>query len=173
MGVGRNLAYSKDLFFKMKGFSTHYHINSGDDDLFVNTAANNVNTNICVSINSITCSKPKLKFKDWRLQKARHITTSPLYNSNSKLKLAFGYFAQYFFYLSIIPLVFQLNTLIVFASVFILKSIIFMLILNKAAKKLNEKDLLVRGVFLELILLFIYPIFHLTKIIYKPAKWTN
>jgi glycosyltransferase involved in cell wall biosynthesis len=173
MGVGRNLAYSKELFFKMKGFSTHYHINSGDDDLFVNAASTKTNTNICTSSHSITYSKPKLKFKDWRLQKARHITTAPLYNSNSKLKLTYGYFAQYFFYLSLIPLFFQINTLLVFAAIFILKNIIFIVILNKAAKKLNEKDLLIRGVFLELILLFIYPIFHLTKLIYKPAKWTN
>lgn len=39
MGVGRNLAYKKPLFFKHKGFASHYHINSGDDDLFVNEAA--------------------------------------------------------------------------------------------------------------------------------------
>ena len=36
MGVGRNLAYKKSLFFKHKGFATHYHIESGDDDLFIN-----------------------------------------------------------------------------------------------------------------------------------------
>lgn len=30
MGVGRNLAYTKDLFFKQNGFKSHYHINSGD-----------------------------------------------------------------------------------------------------------------------------------------------
>ncbi|MBK7817364.1 MAG: glycosyltransferase [Sphingobacteriaceae bacterium] len=33
MGVGRNLGYKKDLFYRNKGFSSHYHINSGDDDL--------------------------------------------------------------------------------------------------------------------------------------------
>ena len=39
MGVGRNLAYSRDLFFKHKGFASHQHILSGDDDLFVNQVA--------------------------------------------------------------------------------------------------------------------------------------
>src|SRR5690606_17628256 len=39
MGVGRNLAYTKELFFKERAFSKHYHIVSGDDDLFVNGAA--------------------------------------------------------------------------------------------------------------------------------------
>jgi glycosyltransferase involved in cell wall biosynthesis len=46
MGVGRNLAYKKSLFFKGKGFASHMHILSGDDDLFVNQNANNFNTKI-------------------------------------------------------------------------------------------------------------------------------
>src|SRR5690606_18630652 len=36
MGVGRNLAYTKSLFFSGSGFTKHMHIRSGDDDLFVN-----------------------------------------------------------------------------------------------------------------------------------------
>src|SRR5690606_6056352 len=48
MGVGRNLAYTKELFFEEKGFSNHYHINSGDDDLFVNGAATENNTSVCI-----------------------------------------------------------------------------------------------------------------------------
>ena len=32
MGVGRNMAYKKDLFFRNKGFAAHMHIKSGDDD---------------------------------------------------------------------------------------------------------------------------------------------
>ncbi|MBT8394757.1 MAG: glycosyltransferase, partial [Bacteroidia bacterium] len=36
MGVGRNLAYRKDVFYKVNGFVDHMDINSGDDDLFIN-----------------------------------------------------------------------------------------------------------------------------------------
>ena len=36
MGVGRNLAYRKSLFFNNKGFASHYELESGDDDLFIN-----------------------------------------------------------------------------------------------------------------------------------------
>jgi len=36
MGVGRNLSYKRDLFFKHKGFSSINTIPSGDDDLFIN-----------------------------------------------------------------------------------------------------------------------------------------
>ncbi|MGZ4038382.1 MAG: glycosyltransferase, partial [Bacteroidia bacterium] len=71
MGVGRNLGYKKSLFFKHKGFSSHYHITSGDDDLFVNEAATPDNTNVCLSHDAITYSKAKTSFADWRRQKQR------------------------------------------------------------------------------------------------------
>ena len=35
MGVGRNLSYRKSTFMKNKGFTSHYNIPSGDDDLFI------------------------------------------------------------------------------------------------------------------------------------------
>ena len=33
MGVGRNLAYKKKSYELAKGFKSHYHLASGDDDL--------------------------------------------------------------------------------------------------------------------------------------------
>src|SRR5664280_2408902 len=36
MGVGRNLAYRRSVFFSNKGFGSHNHVVSGDDDLLVN-----------------------------------------------------------------------------------------------------------------------------------------
>lgn len=173
MGIGRNLAYTKDLFFKEKGFSKHYHINSGDDDLFVNQAASTTNLNVCVSKEAITYSKAKKTFKDWRIQKARHITTAPMYSPATKSKIGFSYFSQYFFYLSLVSLVCSFETLLLIPAFLILKMAIQLIILNKASKKLNEKDLLFRSVVYELILLFIYPIFHLTKVFYKPNKWSQ
>ncbi|MGB1309485.1 MAG: glycosyltransferase, partial [Oceanihabitans sp.] len=44
MGVGRNLAYTKDTFFNANGFQNHLHIQSGDDDLFINQVATKHNT---------------------------------------------------------------------------------------------------------------------------------
>ncbi len=173
MGVGRNLAYTKDLFFKHNGFKSHYHINSGDDDLFVNEAATINNTNVCVNADSITISIPKKSFKDWRIQKSRHLTTSPYYKPSSKYRLFFNYFSQYYFYISLLFLCITLKTILLAPSVLLLKMIVQWIILNKATKRLNEKDLLVGSVLYELLLLIIYPIFHLSKLLYKPNKWTN
>jgi glycosyltransferase involved in cell wall biosynthesis len=173
MGVGRNLAYTSDLFFREKGFSKHYHINSGDDDLFVNQAANNKNTAVCISKDAITYSKPKKTFKDWRIQKARHLSTAPLYKSATKSRIFFNYFSQYFFYASLIALAFSTRSVLLIPVFLFLKVIVQLLVLNKAAKKLGEKDLLAASAFYELALLFIYPIFQVSKLFYKPNRWTN
>ena len=173
MGVGRNLAYTKDLFFKQKGFSTHYHIQSGDDDLFVNGAAEANNVNVCIGAPAITYSKPKQNFKDWRIQKARHLTTAPLYKADSQFKLMFHYFSLYFFYATLLLLLLSPKTLLLLPIIFLLKSIIQILTLNKGAQRLNEKDLLYIGSILEPVLLIIYPIFHISKMFYKPAKWNH
>ncbi len=173
MGVGRNLAYTKDLFFKEKGFSKHYHINSGDDDLFVNQASTKSNVNVCITKDAITHSKAETTFRDWCIQKARHLTTAPLYNHSTKSKIAFNYFSQYFFYFSLLALCLSVKTVLLIPMLLFLKMMLQWIVLNKASKKLNEKDLLTGSVFYELILLFIYPIFHVSKVIYKPNKWTN
>lgn len=173
MGVGRNLAYSKEIFFANKGFAGHYHLTSGDDDLFVNEAATEKNVGVCISHNSITYSNAKKTFKEWSMQKARHITTAPLYNSASKSRITFSYFSQYFFLLSILALCLSINTLILAPILLILKMITQVILLNKAAKKLKETDLLFASFFYEFLLLFIYPLFHLNKYIYRTNKWMN
>ena len=173
MGVGRNLAYTKSLFFEKKGFASHYHITSGDDDLFVNEAASATNTNACISHTSITYSKAKTSFKEWRRQKHRHLTTAPQYNAATKFKLGFDYFIKYFFYGTLIALFFHKSTLLVALGLFLLKIIFQMIIFNKASKKMNEKDLWAFAFFYEFVLLLVYPVFHITKLFNRPNKWTN
>jgi poly-beta-1,6-N-acetyl-D-glucosamine synthase len=173
MGVGRNLAYTKSVFFGQRGFSRHYHINSGDDDLLVNHASNAENTNICASQDCITYSEAEPDFKSWRVQKARHLSTAPLYTTHAKAYLFFNYFSQYFFYASLVTLAFSKSTVLLIPAILLLKYISQIALLNNAAKKLGEKDLLVAAPLYELALLFIYPIFHGSKLFYKPERWTN
>lgn len=173
MGVGRNLGYKKALFFKHKGFSSHYHINSGDDDLFVNEAATPENVNVCISHDSITYSKAKTKFADWRRQKMRHLTTAPQYTAESRLKIGFNFMLKYLFYMVLVVLFCFKGTVLVGLGLFFLKIIFQMIIFNKAAKKLNEPDLWLLAFVYEFVLLFVYPVFHISKMFHKPNKWTN
>ena len=91
MGVGRNLAYKKEEFFNVNGFIEHMQIRSGDDDLFVNQAAKAKNTTIAYTPESFTLSKPKTTYKDWLIQKRRHIATANYYKLLDKLQLGTFY----------------------------------------------------------------------------------
>jgi biofilm PGA synthesis N-glycosyltransferase PgaC len=173
MGVGRNLAYTRELFFRNKGFASHYQLNSGDDDLFVNEAATATNTNVCLHPEAITISRPKKTMREWRLQKARHLTTAPHYTASSRARLAFNHFSQYFFFIALVGLAFSMKTLLLIPILLLLKSVIQILVMNRVSSRLGERDLLVGAPFYELILLFIYPIFQATKLFYKPNRWTN
>ncbi|RME19619.1 MAG: glycosyltransferase [Bacteroidetes bacterium] len=157
MGVGRNLAYTKSLFFRNKGFANHYHINSGDDDLFVNETATATNTAVCVHPDAFTISEPPLIFKHWLLQKARHFNTSPLYKTAHKVMLGWIYFSITFFYLSIIGLLIISPHLWMYGlTVVFLKYIVQTMILHYATKKFGEKDLKFIAFFLEPLLMILY-----------------
>lgn len=171
MGTGRNLAYKKSLFFKMKGFASHYHIESGDDDLFVNEAATKQNSKIEVSVESHTISRVKKSFKSWFRQKRRHVTTFKFYNGGSKFRLMMMSSSQYLFFMAFVAaLIFQFQPIIVL-SLFALRLLIQLIIFNKSMKQLAEKDLLLLAPFIEVVLLFIYPIITLSNMLMKKNKW--
>ncbi len=88
MGVGRNLAYEKALFFQNKGFASHYHLSSGDDDLLVNEIAGRDNTAVEISRESHTVSIPKKTFRSWFKQKKRHLSAGGRYDKGTRLRLA-------------------------------------------------------------------------------------
>ena len=171
MGVGRNMAYTKTLFFKNKGFSKHQHIVSGDDDLFVNQTANSHNTVIVTSTDSQTISPAKTTFLSWNNQKKRHLTTGKFYKLKHTLLLSAFFFSKLgvlvFFAINLS----LLNLTEIVGAIFVFRMIIQLLIFYKPMKMLGESDLLPFSPLFDVILLFIYPFFVVSNIIFKPAKW--
>lgn len=171
MGVGRNLAYTKDLFEKNKGFSKHYNIISGDDDLFVNSVANKTNTDICISKESFTISKPKTSFSAWWIQKRRHFSSSKLYKTNHKILLATYNLAVIGFYATFATSLLFTNFIILSITLFAFKSLMFLFLLYKTSKKFEEKKLWPYSIFLELLLVLLSSLLILSNFIRKPDKW--
>jgi cellulose synthase/poly-beta-1,6-N-acetylglucosamine synthase-like glycosyltransferase len=89
MGVGRNLAWKRSIYEGANGFSSHYHLKSGDDDILVNQMARRKNTTVCLNPNAFTISVPEKKFNNWFLQKRRHLTAGSQYRFIHKIALAF------------------------------------------------------------------------------------
>ena len=102
MGVGRNLAYTKTLFFEGKGFNKHMHIKSGDDDLFVNHNATPTNVNIAIHPDAQVYSVPKMTWKSYYKQKGRHSGASVLYKGRHKRMLGTQLVSAVFFYIVLI-----------------------------------------------------------------------
>jgi glycosyltransferase involved in cell wall biosynthesis len=171
MGVGRNLAYTKSLFFQSNGFSNHMHIRSGDDDLFVNKNATNQNISLCYFKDSFTLSKPKTMFKEWIHQKRRHTTTAKFYKPIHKTLLALFYSSQLLFWLLAIILLATNFQWQIVLGVLLLRIASQYLIIHASAKKLNETDLVIWTPILEIFLIFMQLFIFIKNIIAKPTHW--
>lgn len=171
MGVGRNLAYKREEFFKTNGFIDHMKIRSGDDDLFINQAANATNTTVCYTPNSFTFSKPKTAFSDWFKQKRRHVATAKYYKSFDRSQLALFYASQLLFILlPIVLLAFQFQWIIVL-SLIGFRYIFAWISLGFAAGKLKEKDVMYWFPIIEIILIFTQLNVFVTNTFSKPVHW--
>ncbi|NCO55637.1 MAG: glycosyltransferase [Bacteroidetes bacterium] len=171
MGVGRNLSYKKNLFFKNKGFANHARLLSGDDDLFVNETADSKNTKVAINAHSFTLSVPKKKFNFWLSQKKRHRTTFTRYKLKHKVLLALEPISRMLFYVCLITLLaFNFYPIIVI-SFFALRLIVQMLVIYFATRKLHEKDLLLYSPIFDFIFIFIGFIIFFSRKHKNPYAW--
>ena len=171
MGVGRNLSYKKTIFFRHKGFAAHNNIPSGDDDLFINTAATKTNTKINIDPDTFTLSNPVDTWAQWKKQKNRHYTTSKFYKPLHKFLLGLYSFSHFMFFpllmASLVCVSWQWS-LLVFGLRFLTQAFIF----YPAMKRLNEKDLYPLFLFFDVWMFFYYVIFAFA-LIKKPKNAWN
>ena len=171
MGVGRNLAYTKGLFAKANGFTTHIDVTSGDDDLLINQIATVKNTALCFSKNSFTISNPKTNLAAWFQQKRRHITTANYYKPIHQFLLGLFYVSQFlFWFLAIILLAFSFNGQLV-TVLFIIRLITHYIIIGSSARKLSEKDLILFLPVLDFMVVLFQLSIYVRNLIAKPTSW--
>ena len=172
MGVGRNLAYRKEVFFKLKGFSSNLDILSGDDDLLVNKGSTAKNTTIEISKKSLTLSEPKKRFRDWYYQKMRHLSSSVKYKEITKMRLFAEPFTRGLFYLAFILTVVFGNLITLAAAVFLFlaRLIAQLIVINKTARLYDKR----RYYFLLPVLDILLPLINLYIMIFekkRKVKW--
>lgn len=172
MGVGRNLAYRKSLFFRNNGFATHTGLSSGDDDLFINETAHKGNTAIEMHPDSFTWSESEKKFIHWIRQKKRHLSTASRYSPGSKFRLIFENLSRVILLISFIVLVAEsslvLFSLVSFLLLYAFKTIIYKIVFTR----LNERYLYLPAVIIEPVIPVFYGFLHLGNFIERNrAKW--
>lgn len=171
MGVGRNLAYKKELFFQTKGFIKHRHVASGDDDLLVNEVSTGKNTIIEIQKEAHTLSMPSENFSAWWLQKRRHLSTGSFYRPSSKIFLGFFTLSHLFFYLSFFGIL-SMETLYWLALCGIgLKWLVHLSIMQVVTRLLNERDLLLFSLLGDLFSPFFNTTVAISNRINPPIRW--
>ena len=149
MGVGRNLAYEKALFFDNKGFAGHYHILSGDDDLFVNENATGTNCTVEYSPESHTRSLPESTFRTWIKQKKRHLSAGSHYKTGSRIGLASEWISRIILYTTLIWICVSSPWSLPVCALFGILLISRLIIFKMGMRRLDEKYLLLPSLLLD------------------------
>ncbi len=170
-GIGRNLAYKREEFFKTNGFINHMSIRSGEDQLFVNEAANAKNTAICIDNQSFTYSEAKTSFSEWINQKRRYASIVTRYKSFDKFQLRLFNFTQLWFIILTISLFILNYNWIVISALVGFRYIISWVVVGRWASKLKEKDTIYFYPFIEIILIFTQAKVFLNNLFSKPIHW--
>ena len=170
MGVGRNLAYRRSVFFNNRGFGAHSNLASGDDDLFVNTNATGKNTIAECRKEAHTRSVPARGLSQWARQKKRHMTTAPYYKMSDKILLLPEPASRVLFYSSFILLI--LNPLMwQFAlAIFGVRFITMIVTLSLIQKKLNEGGILPYSLIFDIFSPLINGVVYLGNLRSKPGN---
>lgn len=171
MGVGRNLAYRKSLFYQNNGFISHYKVSSGDDDLFVNETANKSNVKICVNPESFTYSLPKTTWKLWFKQKRRHLSTGKLYKKKHQFLLSLYPFSLFVFYSMFTLLMITSHWFYIALGIFGLRLISFLIVQKTNMNKLKEKKLFLTSPLLELFVFLFNSLLVISNTIYPKNQW--
>ncbi len=171
MGIGRNLAYNKTLFFSAKGFAAHMHVLSGDDDLFVNQNATPDNTAIEIHPEAFIYTDAKTTLLSWYRQKRRHFGVGKLYKSRHRNMLSLDALSGFLFYALLMACVaFNFEPLLVL-GIFIFRLIFQTIIYRKIFSKLDGKQFLWYLPLFDMVYYIYLNVFGLVGIFIKTIKW--
>ncbi len=177
MGVGRNMAYRKKLFFEQNGFFKHLLVTGGDDDLFVNSAATAENTGIVVGRDSNTLSVPKTTWKAWFRQKKRHLSVGKFYKTTDKFILGALSISHLWCWISCILICYFAYTsrdivlMGTIGGVMLLRWVAMWVIMYHIKKKLSEELSLIFLPFLDFMYSIYYLVIGFATIGNKNVKW--
>lgn len=145
MGIGRNMAYRKEMFYSHKGFSEHLNLQRGDDDLFVNQLSTSINTRVETDVQAVMRMQPVSHAKEWREEKIGYASTARLYRGAQRYLLGFETTSRILFHAAWILLlvigIMQFHWLLVGGALFLFLSRwgVQIAVFNLAAKDLGEE----------------------------------
>jgi poly-beta-1,6-N-acetyl-D-glucosamine synthase len=171
MGVGRNMLYRKSLFAQANGFSSHEHIASGDDDLFIKEVATSTNVAISLHPDSFIYSEAEPNLHTFFRQKMRHLSTGIHYKWQHKILLGLYGATHTWHYVALIMLIFCKNFIYLAIILYLLRIFTVALISAFVLKKLQEQSILTRIVWLDAAMGLYYALAATLPYIAKTRTW--
>ena len=171
MGIGRNLGYTKSIFNSVSGFKSHYALPSGDDDLFIQEAAQKSNYTVNIDPDTFCYSPAVPSWNRWVRQKSRHYSTSNRYKVIKKLLLGIYPVSLLLLWVSFVILLFNTDFRIISGVVFGVIVLLKWWIQGRCLLKLQEKSFVYALPFWDLFYAILAPmLFYLTEQ-KRNAKW--
>ena len=167
---------------KNKGFTSHYNIPSGDDDLFISQVANKRNTKVYIDAINRVESEPKKTWKNWVRQKKRHYSTGIKYKPQTNRILGLLLGSRLAYYPTLIALFFMpqafnvsIGEIYYFGIIGLFALIHYItqfIIYHKSAKQLGEKHLgLVFTPIYDCFFMLFTTVLGVWSTFFKPKGW--
>lgn len=154
-GDGRNIAFKKDLFFKVGGFTKHYNLPLGEDDIFIRNVSTASNTTVSLTPESFLSSDAKHTYKEWKRQKIDRLSTYKYYKPSIKFLLSIPNITTLLFYAFVITLLFLSLPFEYVILAIVIKFVLQILIYFKSCKRLGIKRVFIFAPLIELYFLLL------------------
>jgi len=175
MGVGRNLAYTRNTFQSTKGFASHMRRLSGDDDLLVQDAvAAGARAAVVADPPAHTLSQPATTWAAWWRQKRRHLSAGGRYRAADRRRIGLFMGSNVLFYL-LTPVVLAVGlsreNLVSLAIIWLARTLFLLAAYVPLARRLraNFPPLLLPA--LDFLYFALYCAWGLSLFLRRPLQW--
>jgi len=172
MGVGRNLAYTQEVFFLTKGFASHIRSLSGDDDLLVQDAvAHGARVAVVAQPGAHTFSEPAHTWGQWWRQKRRHLSAGSRYRLADRLRIGTFMGANVVSYGMAIGLLFSRPDWVPLAVVWSVRTAIMLAVYHRTGRRLDDRLPLAWLPILDAVYFFYYLALGMSLFLYRTLRW--
>lgn len=173
MGVGRNLAYRKSMFLKVKGFTDLLPLVGGDDDLLVNRYAHKGNTVTCIGTGALVFSEPKKNFREFFWQKVRHLKAGIHYRFSHRAWLGFFSITQAAVWFLGIALLFSAPEWMYATGGLVLRTLVLCIAAHLAARRFGHAFESWAVPLLDILFVFYYLSTGWVALVSKKVPWKS
>ncbi|MEQ8904809.1 glycosyltransferase [Ekhidna sp.] len=169
MGVGRNMAIRKFFFESSNKYDSIKSIQGGDDDLFIQSNANRSNTSVYLGKDSLVTTYPKKSWKEYFIQKLRHLSVAGRYKPSDQLFLTLFHVSHLLFLL-----LFFINTSHIFFFPVLLFYLFIKLVSYRfAASKMGVQINYILLPLVDMLYAVLTPVIAMWSKLVKDITWKN